>query len=150
LEPERARLLAHLSGGRPGTALRLNQQPELLDQRQAWLDEHARLLASNRVERFAYAEALTKDKEASRQVLQYWLSFWRDVLLRSISMNASLINLDRAAEVDQIVQQIDASAARQAVAAVEHTISLLEANVNARLAVEVLLLDLPRLADLPA
>ena len=55
-----ARLLAHLSGGRPGYARRLHDQPELLEQRQSWLNELSSLLGGSRVERFAYAQAAAR------------------------------------------------------------------------------------------
>ncbi len=147
LEPEKARLLAHLSGGRPGEAVRLMQLPELQEQRQTWLNDQTQLLSSNRVDRFAYADTLTKDKEkeTTRQVLQIWLSYWRDVMMRAAGATAPLINLDRAEEIDRIAGQISLIVARQAVSGIERAISLLDTNVNARLAVEVLMLDLPRL-----
>jgi DNA polymerase-3 subunit delta' len=53
LLPDQARLLAHLSGGRPGYAMRLHEHPELLQQRQAWLNDHRNLLSASRVARFA-------------------------------------------------------------------------------------------------
>ncbi len=143
LNPERARLLAHLSGGRPGAALRLSQQPELLEQRQTWLNDHTHLLAANRVDRFAYAEALSKDKELTRQALLVWLSYWRDVMLCSTGTVAPLINLDRADEIARVAEQVHLDIACHAVTAIEHTIGLLDTNVNVRLTVEVLLLDLP-------
>lgn len=145
LDPERARLLAHLSGGRPGAALRLNQQPELMEQRQTWLNDHTRLLAASRVDRFAYADALSKDKEITRQALQVWLAYWRDIMLCSTGAKAPLINLDRANEIALIADRVHLDVARQAVAAIEHTIGLLDTNVNVRLTVEMLLLDLPHL-----
>jgi DNA polymerase-3 subunit delta' len=147
LNPERARLLAHLSGGRPGAALRLNQQPELLEQRQTWLNDHNHLLTANRVDRFAYAEALSKDKESTRQALQVWLSYWRDVMLCSTGAEAPLINLDRAEEMAQIAEQVHLDTACDSVTAIEHTLGLLDTNVNVRLTVEVLLLDLPHLEN---
>jgi len=64
---EQADLLAHIAAGRVGYALRLSETPELLEQRRAWLDDHQRLLAASRVERFAYAEAIAKDKDALRR-----------------------------------------------------------------------------------
>ncbi len=143
LEPDKARLLAHLSGGRPGAALRLNQQPELLEQRQTWLDDHVQLLSSSRVDRFAYAEALTKDKETLRRALQIWLTYWRDIMLCSSGAAAPFINSDRAEQIERIAGYVHLGVAHQAVIDLEHTIALLDTNVNARLAVEVLLLDLP-------
>ncbi len=151
---EKARLLAHLSGGRPGIALNLNEQPELLEQRQNWLNEHIRLLAIGRLERFIYADPqlnpITKDKESLRQVLGLWLSFWRDVMLCSIGAEAPLINLDRAEEISIISQRAHLAGARKAVAAIGHTLALLDTNVNTRLALEVLMLDLPKLEAIHA
>jgi DNA polymerase-3 subunit delta' len=147
LEPEKARLLAHLSAGRPGAALQIYQQPELLEQRQTWLDDHLRLLASNRVDRFAYAEILAKDKDTLRQALQVWLSYWRDVMLFSTGAQASFINIDRIDEFKRIAGLVHPTHARQAIAHLEHTLALFDTNVNTRLAVEVLLLDLPYLQN---
>lgn len=142
---EEARLLAHLANGRPGYAVRLHQQPELLEKRQAWLDDHLRLLTANRTARFAYAEALTKDKEATRQSLAVWLSFWRDIMLKSAGASTPITNLDKEQEIQTIAGKLDLKSARRTVASLERTLNLLEGNINTRLATEVLLLDLPSL-----
>jgi DNA polymerase-3 subunit delta' len=149
LDPERARLLAHLSGGRPGIALRFNQEPELLEQRQIWLNEQTRLLVANRVDRFVYADLLTKERGDPRQALLVWLSYWRDVMLCSTGVEAPLINVDKAEEISWVSEQVHLELARKTVTAIEHTIVLMDTNVNARLALEVLLLDLPRLNSMP-
>lgn len=145
LPGDQARLLAHLSGGRPGYALRLHRDPEALANRQTCLDEHHRLLSSNRVARFAYAEKLSKDRETLRHTLQVWLSYWRDVLLSTAGAAAPLANLDRKAEIEALAEHLTMEAARRTVAALEKTSDLLESNVNARLATDVLLLDLPKI-----
>jgi DNA polymerase III subunit delta' len=143
LPPERALLLAHLSHGRPGYALRLNQQSESLDRRQAWLDDQIRLLGASRVERFSYSEGLAKDKESLRAVLLIWLSFWRDVMLRAGGASAPLANLDRAEEIQWLAESLDLQTAFRIVSALERTYNLLDRNINTRLAVEVLMLDFP-------
>lgn len=144
LPPEEAHLLAHLSEGRPGYALALHQEPERLEQRRAWLEDLQRLLRASRVDRFHYAEALTKDREKSRQALSAWLSFWRDVFLEAAGASTPLTNLDYEQQVHHLAAQVDFAAARRAVSAIEHTMELFDRNINYRLAVEVLLLDLPR------
>ncbi|MBN1147715.1 MAG: DNA polymerase III subunit delta' [Anaerolineales bacterium] len=143
LAPETARLLAHLSGGRPGYALRLHQEPERLERRQACLNDLWRLLAASRVERFAYAETLAKDKDALRDALSVWLSLWRDVLLAASGASTPLTNLDRAQEIERLATRLGLQAAHRTVNVVERTLDLLECNVNARLATEALMLDLP-------
>jgi DNA polymerase-3 subunit delta' len=145
LPAERARLLAHLSGGRPGYALRLHRDPDALDQRKACLDDHYRLLSSSRVARFAYAEQLSKDRDTLRDTLEIWLSYWRDVLLRTAGASAPLANLDRKEEIEALASQLNMETARDSVGAIEKTTDLLNSNVNVRLAADVLLLDLPRI-----
>ena len=145
LPPDEASLLAHLSGGRPGQAIRLHQDASLLNQRLAWLNDQNELLAGNRATRFAYAENLAKDKDALRGALEVWLSFWRDVMLLASGSSASITNFDRGEEIERTAANFGLSEASHIVSVIEHTVELLERNVNPRLAAEVLLLSLPRL-----
>jgi DNA polymerase-3 subunit delta' len=143
---EESHLLAHISGGRPGYALRLHQNPELLQQRSAWLDDHARMLDSSRVERFAYAEALSKDRGVLSAALQVWASLWRDVMIQASGAAAPIANLDRSEEVGVLAERFGLEGACQTLAVLNHTQDLLGRNANARLASEVLMLDLPALS----
>ena len=147
LEAAPARLLAHISGGRPGYARQLAQNPELMQQRQRWLDDHQRLLRADRLERFLYAEALThdKDKEPMLEMLPVWISLWRDVLLQASGAAIPLANIDRADEINQLAGRFNLKIAHTMIAMLEHIQELLLANSNARLAAEVMLLSLPNL-----
>lgn len=144
LESKQARLLAHLSGGRPGYALHLAQEKSDLEQRQRWLDDHRRLLAADRVERLAYCESHWKDREQIRHILMVWLSLWRDVLLSASGASAPLTNLDRDEEIKGLAAGVGTQAASNMVSALQRTLDLIDRNVNARLAMDVLMLDLPR------
>jgi len=95
------------------------------------------------VARFAYAEKASKDKDSLRETLLIWLSYWRDVLLRSADAEMPVMNLDRAAEIESLAARIDLGQARGAVRRIEQSLDHLERSVNARLMTEVLLLDLP-------
>jgi DNA polymerase-3 subunit delta' len=144
-----ARLLAHVSGGRPGYALRLMQDKDALEFRARRLDDLQSLLKSTRRERFAYAEKLTdrknEGKECFRETLQLWLALWRDVLLRAARSDTPLTNVDWAVEIEALARQLNLPEARRLVNAAEEAIEKLERNVNARLLAEVLLLDWPML-----
>lgn len=142
--PEEARLLAHLSGGRIGYAIALHTSPELLAQRKILLDDHQRLLASSRVERFAYAKSLANDKDGLLQTLEIWQSFWRDVFLRASGSQSPLANLDRQEEIEILAKRLGEGIASYMVTSLQRTIGLIEKNINPRLASEVLLLELPR------
>jgi DNA polymerase III subunit delta' len=145
---EEARLLAHLSGGRLGYALRLKANPAELEKRQALLDALQAMLAAPRRERFAYIESLTRSKdkqrEALRLALQVWLSYWRDLLLCAAGADTPLVNLDREAELRRLAGLIDRSTALRAVIGLERGLDQLQANVNPKLLGEVLLMDWPR------
>lgn len=142
---DRADLLAHLSGGRPGYAIRLHEDPEQLENRKKWLDEHYELLSSGRLTRFAYAYAISNSKENIRDFLNILLSLWRDVLHRAAGAKTPLLNPDRAIEIDRLASSLGLETARRVVAEIERTIGLLERNVNSRLVAEVLLMDFPQI-----
>lgn len=145
LPADEAHLLAHLSGGRPGYALNLSQNPEVLEQRESQLDEHQRLLSASRVERFSYAEELSKDKAILQSTLQTWLTFWRDVMLRTAGSSAPLTNIDRESEIDTLAGKVVLATAQTTVNQLERSIEQIERYINARLVTEVLMLDLPRI-----
>lgn len=143
-DPERARLLAHLSGGRPGAAFRMMADDEALKLRVERLDDLLRLLSASRVEKFTYAEKLAKDRETLRRTLFLWLSYWRDVLTRAAGSSAPLVNVDRTAEIESLAGRLGLAAARRLTAEAEKAIERLDMNVNARLLAEVTLLDWPK------
>jgi DNA polymerase-3 subunit delta' len=149
-DDENARLLAHISGGRPGYALQLMGDNTALESRSGRLDEMQKLLRSTRVERFAYAEKLTDRKHAAeervRDTLLLWLSFWRDVLLRVSGSASPLTNVDYTAAVESLAGMLTMAGARKLVSDAEGAIDKLERNVNARLLAEVVLLDWPKIA----
>ena len=145
LETSKAKLIAHISGGRFGYALRLIENDALLENREERLNDLQSLISASRVEKFAYAEKLSRDKDSMRQTVLIWLSYWRDVMLRSAQAATPLVNVDRNVEIEDLAGRLDLAVARCTVSALEDVLEKMERNVNARLLAEVLLLDLPRL-----
>jgi DNA polymerase-3 subunit delta' len=143
LQEEQASRLAHISSGRPGLAITFLQQPEKLEKRQLCLNDHIHLLSASYVERFDYAEALYKDKEAILATLEVWLSFWHDVLLQATGLFEPPVNLDHSAEISQLSARLGLSDVHRTLTNITHTLDLLDRNINARLALEVLMLSLP-------
>lgn len=144
LDEERARLLAHISGGRPGYARRLMDDSTVLEKREEYLNDLQSLLPAPRVRKFSYAEKLSNDKDAMRQAILVWLSYWRDVLLRVAQADTPLINIDRNMEIEFIAGRLNLSSARRAVNNLEAALERMDKNVNSRLLAEALLLDLPK------
>jgi DNA polymerase-3 subunit delta' len=143
---EEARLLAHISGGKPGYALHLAENPDLLEERTKLIEDQIALLGGSRVSRFAYAEQLGKDKLVFRQALLIWLAFWRDILLLTSKSRAPLTNPDRREDIARLSRKIDSKTAREVVGALENRLGELRTNANTRLAAEALMLQLPFLS----
>ena len=146
LPPDEADLLAHISGGRVGLALRLHGAPKRLEQRRAWLEDLATLLGETRLARFAYAEAKTraKDRETSKAALReaysLWLTYWRDVLLCLGGADIPWTNPDFADSIRTTASAVDEAFACQQIRALETSLAHLN-NANLQLQMENLLLN---------
>jgi len=142
-----ARLLAHLSGGRVGAAIRLAEDPVVLSRRREHLVNFIGLLSARRYERFKLAESLSKPRSQARQnlneILPIWLSFWRDILMRTAGKSLSLINVDFEAQIDQVAAQVSPDLARTLVITHEKAFQHLDSNANVQLLVETLMLQWP-------
>lgn len=143
---EQAHLLAHISNGRPGYALNLHRNPDALENRQQWLDDHQRLLSASRVERFRYAEQLAQDKTRLKETLTIWMSLWRDILLHTNGASTPHTNIDREDEIAHIAANIQPETAQSVLQLFDQTFLRLEQNTNTRLTIEVCMLDLPKMA----
>jgi DNA polymerase-3 subunit delta' len=146
---EEARLLAHLSGGRIGYAVRLSNEPDRLALRRQLIEDHLHLLSATRVERFAYAESISKDRDQLRYAIEAWQSLWRDLLIKSKTASVPLSNLDQKAVIESLAPQLDNNIPFRMLAALQRTQTLVDRNINPRLAFEVLMLDMPHLEALP-
>jgi DNA polymerase-3 subunit delta' len=141
-EPE-AQLLARLSGGRIGWALDAAEDETVLRQRKKDLAQLLRLLSADRVERLAFAWEASRDLVACRAMIELWTAWWRDLLLVHAQGDRHVVNIDRRDELGWGASQSTLTEVRAVLNALYTAAAQLEANVNARLAVEALLLALP-------
>ena len=82
-------------------------------------------------------------KENVRTFILIWLSLWRDVLLQTAGAAVPVVNQDYVVEIDRLAESVSWEEAHQIMLALERTIKRIDQNINARLALEVLMLDLP-------
>jgi DNA polymerase-3 subunit delta' len=147
LDAERARLLAHISGGRVGAAIRMAEDPATLATRWTHLESLLELLPMRRYERFKQVERLSKSDAKPRQkvgdALSTWLSFWRDVFLRASGEALPLVNVDLETQIHQAADQIPVERARALIMAHEQALMDLDANANIQLLLETLMLLWP-------
>jgi DNA polymerase-3 subunit delta' len=143
-EPEQAELLAHLSGGRLGWAVRTLEDGTGLQRRAQRLDELGELLRAPTTERFRYANRLARDPVAVQETLDLWLGWWRDVLLLAAEADAPLTNVDRKSALHDHARRFGVKRSTAMVEALRGAANHLKRNANPRLTLEVLMLDLPR------
>ncbi|HMK09578.1 MAG TPA: DNA polymerase III subunit delta' [Anaerolineales bacterium] len=134
-EPAEARRLAEMASGRPGLALQMLADPTLRRRRQSYADELQETLGMDLADRFARADAW-KDDEALEERLAAWLTLLGEAL------RATVAGRGRAPD-NGFPQFRDPDKARSAVDAVLRTQEALRRNGNPRLALEVLMLELP-------
>ena len=130
----------------PVTALNMQQQPELLDQRKQYLEDFYALLSASRVEKFAFARAAKDDKDKLRAELRVWVGLWRDVLLTCAGSTNSIVNNDCSSVVQNLAAQIEFSQACRLLACMQQAINRIDSSyINVQLALEALLLEFPTL-----
>lgn len=145
IDPARAHLLGRLSQGRIGRALTAADDPQFLEQRERILNKLIDLSTATYVARFAYAEQLSKKDEQVPQVLEVLASWWHDVVMLASKSTVPIINVDRQAQLDQWAARIGVQTAAAMLRSVHQTAWQLEHNANLRLALEVLMLNMPSL-----
>ena len=139
-EPEAARLAA-LARGRYGLAVRLHEDPSLIQLRQTAAEDLARLVAAGRNERFDYAARLAgqwrRERASVLGTLDVWRWCWHDALARAAGVDGE--------DPDDVapLPAMPAATAAEALRATQRTRQRLIENTNPQLAVEVLMLDLP-------
>jgi DNA polymerase-3 subunit delta' len=148
-EPERAHQLAALAAGRQGWALSAAQDAALFDQQETYTHQLVEALSGTRIDRLLRARALSErwstHPEVVRETLRVWMSWWRDVILVQLGLLSRLVHLEPGEQsaLQSAAKRVAPAAARGAAAALQQTLADLDTNVNARLALDLLLLRLP-------
>lgn len=146
-DPVLADKLAKLSRGKPGWAIAALRDPAVLEvhSQTAWRIVSA--ISGDLEQRFVYARELSgrfrRDRDGVLSEMRRWLEWWRDVAVAKAGLTDNIINIDWVQALTEIATPLaegDISAAANAVSA---TTEALEANAIPRLALEVLMLDLP-------
>ena len=141
---ERADTLARLSGGRLGWAVDQAPWEEMQTERESLFRDWVGIIRGNRAARFAAAEKTAADRERLRDTLQSWESFGHDLLLRTLSKETGVTNIDFLPRMNELAQRIPPRQARDWLAALRRAEDQIERNANVRLALEAAFLDAPK------
>ena len=147
IEPERAKLLAGLSHGCPGWALTAHGDEKLLQQHHEGLDRLFSILKADYEERFAYVAQLATRFSQSRgavyDILDLWLDYWRDLMLVKLGCHDMITNVDRKDELVEVARGYRLDQIKAFIESIGSATEQLRQNVNTRLALEVMMLDIP-------
>jgi DNA polymerase-3 subunit delta' len=145
--PEKARLLSRLSGGRPGWAFSAADDETVLDLRVERVERLVDVIEGSLETRFEYAGELSTHFSQKRaevqEILDDWVGVWRDLLLIKAGVPESIINIDFEGRLQSLSGRFNMSQIRTAIGAIRAVQKHLRQNASPRLALEVLMLDIP-------
>jgi DNA polymerase-3 subunit delta' len=144
VERERAFLLASLAQGRVGWAMEASQDERVLARREQVLEELLGLEDATYQARFSWADQLSKNPDQIANVLGVLSSWWHDVLVLASGSGVQVANLDRRSLLQEWAARYSVDSAQKVLRGIRDTRWRLEHNANRRLALEVLVLDLPK------
>lgn len=149
IQVDKAHEIARLSHGMVGWALRAIQAPDLVEDLMTRLDIIVGVLDAAIEQRFSYANDLAvifaKDRWNALKELDLWLTWWRDVLLVKHELPKLVINSTRMDFIKTISEVLTIVQIIAVLRSIEDTKRMLDRNANPRLALENLVLSLPKL-----
>jgi DNA polymerase-3 subunit delta' len=143
VESQEATLIASLAAGRMGWAVQAVEDETLLAERKEQLEILIDLLTAGRVQRFDIAQRVSEGGEKLQTILELWLLWWRDVMLAGNGSLDLIVNVDMRDVIAKQAAKLGPVEAEGIVHAILSTMEALGQNVNARVALEVLMLDMP-------
>ena len=146
-EPGDAAMLSRIARGCPGWAIDALSDPTAMDKRTQAAQRILSVLTGDIEVRFRYAREASatfgRDRAAGMAEIEAWLDWWRDVAFAANGLERHVANADWLPSLSAVGKALDSGELSGAVDAVERTLDALRANAMPRLALEVLMLDLP-------
>ena len=146
-EPEDAAVLSRIARGCPGWAIEALNDPTAMDKRTQSAQRILSVLTGDIEVRFRYAREASaifgRDRAAGMAEIETWLDWWRDVAFAANGLEQHVVNADWLPSLSAVGRALKSDELSAAVDAVERTIDALRANAMPRLALEVMMLDLP-------
>jgi DNA polymerase-3 subunit delta' len=145
--PERAEALAGAANGLPGWAIRAAEQPKLLTERLASIEQAISWIEATPYERIVAAvkmgDSFTKRRPAVFRELETALGVWRDAMLLNTGQRRAVSFPSAADTIARVTGNLSLAAIHAALRSVRQCIVDLEANVRPRLAIESMVLQWP-------
>lgn len=140
--------VASLAAGRPGWAINALSKPAIVEKHDANIQTLLEVLSRGADKRIQLAEHLNKrwasgNRDELYDCLFDWLGFWRELLLHSPDSSDTTPNSDPSVLLDKL-PSMDITTLASCAQSTLDTISMIDQNVNVRMALENLLLGYPR------
>jgi len=150
----KAKLLARLCHGCLGWALSALADDDLLHQRSQKIDKLASLLTASLEQRFAYAQELaiqfSQTRRSAMEVMDTWLNWWHDLMLIKGGYKEAITNVDYEVILEKQANEMSLKEIKNFTATLCLTEEDISRNVNARLALESLMLNMPKFVSYQA
>jgi DNA polymerase-3 subunit delta' len=143
VDSDRAKLLARLSQGCLGWALRVATDDSYLTQRNQRLSEMFSILTAGWEERFSCAAKLGNERKSAEETIKLWLVWWRDVMLTKCSCKHTT-NIDHISKLERWAQVLSLSEIRNFIDSLQQSLNQIAVNANLRLIFEILMLNMPK------
>jgi DNA polymerase-3 subunit delta' len=147
LTPDRADLLARLAQGAPGWAITAIDHEEVLTQRTERMEKLLHLINRGYEERFEVAEELTGKGAQGRtkmtELIREWQSLWRDLLFTKTEWVKGIVNLDYQDKIVTLGEKMRSTDIRAFLTSLTQAEQWVSCNVNSRLILDTLMLDMP-------
>ena len=148
IDNERARLLAGLSHGCLGWAIAAAEDDSLIQKRDEELKRMLDVIRAEFEERFSYVNQLagqfSQNRGAVYEILDLWLDYWRDLMLVKVGCHDMITNIDRKDELAEMAGGYRLAQIKSFINSIQAAAEQLRQNANPRLALEVLMIDIPR------
>ena len=143
VDSDRAKLLARLSQGCLGWALRVSIDDSYLTQRNQRLSEMFSILTAGWEERFSYAAKLGNERKSAEETIKLWLVWWRDVMLTKCRCKHTT-NIDHISKLEKWAQVLSFLEIRDFIDSLRQSLSQIAVNANLHLIFEILMLNMPK------
>src|SRR3990172_4904854 len=144
----RAGLLARVSSGCLGWAVTAMAGEDHLEHRSKSLNTLMEITSTDYAERLGLAQEwagrFEKSREDIESLLSLWLGWWRDLMLVKSGCPAGVTNVDYQAELERQAGLFPTQEVARLASVVRQTMERMALNANPRLALEFLMLSIPK------
>lgn len=127
MREEESQLISKISQGRPGVAIDFLREPKKLKEREELLNELIRLTKTDLTSRFQYAKTISKTANL-KEILNLWLFYFREKLISNLNSKGEPWKIGKLVKILEKIQNIN--------------FLISTTNVNPRLALEILMIEL--------